>query len=454
VEIRASVEEEAATVLSRRGTILSKGRVLKADHFPSCRNKQLPVQLEAAPNLRRVKDRKIYGVGQPTIEGISDVLKHIHNDDNDRCEGAVVWINLREEPFLFINGRSYCVKDWKRPFDNIERTGITSERVRADEEALRLEILAEASRYGGRILLHGETIPEGDSSVAAKGEVYCYWEEVNEHSIVCYHTLCRKLEEKNGKVAFHRIPVTDEHSLQEKDYDDLQATLMTVPNGAAIVLNCQMGRGRTTTGMVIATMLWRLLAHNEVVTDSDPPPTLRKHSGGMQFHAVMDLVQFISSGNVSGRECVATVDTCVEMCAHMQNIREGVAVRREIAAKYAAKGQSVKEAKELGVAHHYLERYIFLVLYQAFLRDHHRLGRGTQRFTEWMSDHPNRAAIYTLIDRMTLKDSSVAPENDSAKVVTDMSQTEDFLLGFQRFRFERVLMSGFPTIQEYESAAS
>ena len=49
-----------------------------------------------------------------------------------------------------------------------------------------------------RSLRDGETIPEGDSSVAAKGEVYCYWEEVNEQSIVCYRTLCNKLQEKRN----------------------------------------------------------------------------------------------------------------------------------------------------------------------------------------------------------------------------------------------------------------
>ena len=34
-----------------------------------------------------------------------------------------------------------------------------------------------------------------------------------------------------------------------------QARLGNPPDGAALVFNCQMGRGRTTTGMVIASLL-------------------------------------------------------------------------------------------------------------------------------------------------------------------------------------------------------
>lgn len=418
-ELRASVQEETASVLSRRGSILGRGRMLKADHFPSCRNTQLPVQIDSAPNIRDLSDRKIYGVGQPTAEGISDVLNHVK-------ESQVVWVNLREEPFVFINGHPYCVKDWKQPFDNIERTGITTEQVQADEETLKREILEESRRYGGKILLHGETVPEGDNSVAAMGEVYCYWEDIDMESVVCYHTLCECFQgDKN--VTFHRIPVTDEHTFQEKDFDRIYSILAHAPDDAALVFNCQMGRGRATTGMVVGTMLWQLLKHNEVYSNSVlSSPSLG--TGGMQFSAVVELTQLIS-GVISGRECVESVDACVELCADMQNIREAVVIRREKAAKYAARGAPRKEAKELGVARHYLERYMFLVLYQAHLDESAQFsaaGASTVTFTEWMANHSNRTAIYTLIDQMTLEDFCMSRSSSyDSEASTDTSLTQD-----------------------------
>lgn len=401
-ELRATIEEETASVLSRRGSVLSRGRMLKSDHFPSCRNTQLPVQMQSAPNIRQVHDRKIYGVGQPTAEGISDVLLHVH-------EQKILWINLREEPFIFINGHPYCIKDWKHPFDNIERTGITTQQVQADEEQLQREILQEARRNGGKILLHGETVPEGDNSVAAMGEVYCYWEDIDEQSVVCYHTLCQQwnVEGNEKEVAFQRIPVTDEHTLQEKDFDAIHALLAHAPKGAALIFNCQMGRGRATTGMALGTMLWRLLEHREVYSNSVLSPSLAVGTG-MQFSAVVEL-SLLVGGTTSGRQCVAAVDACVELCADMQNIRDAVVVRREKANKYAARGAPSKEATELRVARHYLERYMFLVLYQAYLADSGHVCKPA--FTEWMSEHPNRTAIYALIDQMTLDDYTVSRAN-------------------------------------------
>jgi hypothetical protein len=45
------------------------------------------------------------------------------------------------------------------------------------------------------------------------------------------------------------------HGYQEEVAPRAQARLGDPPEGAALVFNCQMGRGRTTTGMVIAALL-------------------------------------------------------------------------------------------------------------------------------------------------------------------------------------------------------
>lgn len=52
-----------------------------------------------------------------------------------------------------------------------------------------------------------------------------------------------------------RVPVTDEKAPKDSDFELLIQRLWNVPSDAALVFNCQMGRGRTTTGMVIATLV-------------------------------------------------------------------------------------------------------------------------------------------------------------------------------------------------------
>lgn len=52
-----------------------------------------------------------------------------------------------------------------------------------------------------------------------------------------------------------RVPVTDEKAPKSADFAVLAGRAWQPPPGAALVFNCQMGRGRTTTGMIIASLL-------------------------------------------------------------------------------------------------------------------------------------------------------------------------------------------------------
>lgn len=57
------------------------------------------------------------------------------------------------------------------------------------------------------------------------------------------------------EVEYTRVPVTDEKAPKEKDFALLMRRLWKPPEGAALIFNCQMGRGRTSTGMIIASLL-------------------------------------------------------------------------------------------------------------------------------------------------------------------------------------------------------
>ena len=61
---------------------------------------------------------------------------------------------------------------------------------------------------------------------------------------------------ENGyDVQYLRVPVTDEKAPKSEDFGVLAGRAWDPPEGAALVFNCQMGRGRTTTGMIIASLL-------------------------------------------------------------------------------------------------------------------------------------------------------------------------------------------------------
>jgi hypothetical protein len=55
-------------VAGRRGGVLTRGMVLKSDHFASGHTK-LDIHVSGAPNFRQVRATNLYGVGQPTVSG-------------------------------------------------------------------------------------------------------------------------------------------------------------------------------------------------------------------------------------------------------------------------------------------------------------------------------------------------------------------------------------------------
>lgn len=82
-------------------------------------------------------------------------------------------------------------------------------------------------------------------------------------------------------VDYLRVPVTDEKAPKDSDFEVLVQRLHDVPSDAVLVFNCQMGRGRTTTGMIIASLLhlWRLKAF----PGSSPAGACRWTTCGLQW---------------------------------------------------------------------------------------------------------------------------------------------------------------------------
>lgn len=118
-----SIPREPEQVMKLRGgSVLGRKTILKSDHFPGCQNKRLSPQIDGAPNYRQADSVHVHGVAIPTIDGIRNVLEHI-GAQVDRKQTQVLWINLREEPVVYINGRPFVLRDVERPFSNLEYTG-------------------------------------------------------------------------------------------------------------------------------------------------------------------------------------------------------------------------------------------------------------------------------------------------------------------------------------------
>ncbi|XP_038874639.1 paladin isoform X1 [Benincasa hispida] len=386
----------------RGGSVLGKKTILKSDHFPGCQNKRLSPQIDGAPNYRQADSLQVHGVAIPTILGIQNVLKYV-GAQKDGQKAQVLWINLREEPVVYINGRPFVLRDVERPFSNLEYTGIDRARVEQMEARLKEDILIEASRYGNKILVTDE-MPDG--------QMVDQWELVSHDSIKSPLEVYEELQVDGVHVDYERVPVTDEKSPKESDFDILVRKISQVDVNTEIIFNCQMGRGRTTTGMVIATLVYlnRVGASGITRTNSigkvsdcsanvdDNLPNSDEAIRRGEYAVIRSLTRVLEGGAEGKRQ----VDEVIDKCSSMQNLREAIATYRNSILRQA---DEMKREAALSFFVEYLERYYFLICFAVYIHSERSALRSTSSghcsFAEWMKERPE---LYSIIRRLLRRD--------------------------------------------------
>jgi hypothetical protein len=93
--------------------------VLKSDHIPGIA-KDLEYHIKGAPNFRGIPAAPIFGTAQPTTSGIRTILNLLGAKASAGVPGrTVVWINLREEPVVYLNNRPFVLREAEFPFRNM-----------------------------------------------------------------------------------------------------------------------------------------------------------------------------------------------------------------------------------------------------------------------------------------------------------------------------------------------
>jgi len=371
-------DEAKAFVQARDGVVLDAGRVLKFDQHPKIHqgiNLKDQPRINGSPNFRGLPPgpdgpRSIYGTAQPTIEGIRNVLDETTKDGKTAC-----WTSLREEPVVYINGKPLNLRE--RMFNNLENPGADGKDVERTEALLKQDVLREAARNGGRVLVHDET-PEG--------RIVARWKTVTPESVQTTREVFDMLKQEGYKVDYARIPVTDEKRPEEKDFDALVTRLKDVPDDAAMIFNCHAGRGRTTTGMVAAGLMRRAKeggSEDESIKRSRPVHEDIREQGKYkrgEYKVILGMIDVLEQGPKSKAEA----DSAIDQFSSLQNLREDIETYKNKADDTKLSAADRQKARDRG--HDYLERYFYLIAFDAYAKD--QAGSGFQKpFSEWMDEH-------------------------------------------------------------------
>ncbi|SPO31624.1 uncharacterized protein UTRI_06346_B [Ustilago trichophora] len=407
-------------IRNRAGIVLRPFTLLKCDIWRKFieRNSGLPIR--GTVNFRRIPGSNIFATGQPTVDGIRNVVAALQEHYASKTDASsypprtVTWINLREEPIVYVNGKPYCLRQKGMSLRNIKAySGINWDRLLLLEDRLKNDVVNELESGEGRLLLHTET---------SDGTVIPIWEEANPSDVDTVQEIMTNIGtdfKDKVQLRFRRIPMTAE---KPPDFSDISELLSTVLQANVerqpIVLNCQLGRGRSTMTAVLILMIARWLKQGQSklpesklqeVRDDDESSTKgngdEDHSDGLRlspsaqdsgsatpyaretvnadllddtadsrstegshppkraplsYHVINSLLRVIPKG----LEVKRMVDDCIDQCASVTNLREAIEEARLAAED--TEDEALRK-KRIQSAIHNLRRYFLLIVFQSYL---------------------------------------------------------------------------------------
>ncbi|NWV43096.1 PALD protein, partial [Grantiella picta] len=358
--------------------LVTKGtRVLVADER-FCPDVLSTAKEMSVANFRRVPKMPVYGTAQPSSKTLGSVLRYL--TDAKRKHSRIVWINLREEVVLEGNEQIYTLR-----------------------EPGHLEELIPVPAASPQQLEKLEVALKGDLLKCQKWlEVYLEAEKQMKMLKSCLTTQEIFSQQKNScqGLTYRRIPIPDFCAPKEQDFDRLLEAMKSAlaeDSRTAFVFNCSSGRGRTTTAMVVAVLtLWHFngipeMSEEEIVSVPDA-----KYTKG-EFEVVMKVVQLLPDGHRMKKEVDMALDTVSETMTPMHyHLREIIICTY----RQGKSGKDEREARLLQLRSlQYLERYIFLILFNAYL--HLEKKDSWQRpFSLWMREVAAVAGVYEVLNQL------------------------------------------------------
>ncbi|KAG7397234.1 Paladin [Phytophthora boehmeriae] len=410
-----------------QGTKVLKKYVLKTDRIPNCHVLDTP-DGDKAPNFRRLEGTPLYGSAQPSLEGIQLILNRVAADGFSK----VVWVNLREEAVIYVNGRPFTARRSAKLNENDLVSGITGHKIQVLESSLKNSLQEELKLANNQFEYWNEVAPKENELVVdtADPDHVMTLPDLYESADVV------KSIGRMQSVQYHRIPIERENAPEHSDVEMLTRLIdATGGDDTAFVFNCQMGKRRTTTAMVIGRLI--IQRHN-LNLENLPAPAEESDSPGKygNFAVILELQERLANGKEAKRWVDATIDECASIC----NIRTVIHEYHDLS------NLEAKPAKRSYYLHHamsFLERYFYLIIFGEYMIENHKLQlekAGEEpvpdtneeistepSFSKWLQQHPS---LFRLLDDL----GGVRYKSD--KVLANCVLKMDHFFGIARIPFE------------------
>ena len=214
-------------------------------------------RLEGAHNFRQVSGFPVFGVGQPTEDGVLAVVTKVAASTAEPPE-KIVWFNVRKEPVVYINGSPYAPREAAELHKNINPQH-SVEQLDYLEQTFVWLLQNRADDAGGVLKVHKD-LAFCENPLEREEDV----EEVKVEKLSSQQDVLAAV----SSVQAYRLPANEERAPAEYCFDMLVSILKDVPAAMPCVFSDQIGRGRTTNTMVIACLVKEIQITTELRSGS------------------------------------------------------------------------------------------------------------------------------------------------------------------------------------------
>merc|ERR1711879_1005656 len=336
-----------------------------ADQFDKMQ--KLPDPLPGAPNFHRIPGYKVYTTGQPTLEGIKNVLEKVTGTIYPK-DGPIIWLNLRQEPDVYVNGQPICARPPNKIGEYAELGAVTRDLIKADEAEFFKVVEGRVKENGGK--LKYVTISKEEKEV-----------EVKELTTLSEAML--KAKEDFPGLVHWRVPVCNSASPLETDFDIICNTLVGTSINTPVIVTDQVGLSRATTGSVIACLFKEfqinasfeglvetvpgvnldLLKMDKYTMDSKKDPLFRG-----EFEVVKEVVNTLKDGAGAKNECDKVIDkngTPKTGGTGIKQLRENIA---ESKLSYEIMDDAAQAFLKMKIMDN-IHKYYYLIVFTAYMRE-------------------------------------------------------------------------------------
>jgi len=356
---------------------MPEGEITKAaamlDHFEKIQ--KLPDKVDGVPNFRRVPGYKVFCCGQPTQEGFVKAIEKAIGDKWPK-DGPIIWLNMRQEPIVYIDGKPVCARPPNKIGEYAELGDVTRASIKADEEEFVKVLKNRAEGNGGKLKV---------------SDVFKKESEIEAKEIVSLHDVIEKLKGTFPGLTHNRIPVCNSASPLEGDFDTLCGALLGTNVNCPVIVNCQVGLSRSTTGCVSACLFreFQLSASFEGLVETVPGVNLEllrmdnyelsKDKDALfrgEFEVVKELVAAIpgaGEGEAAKRECDKVIDKNgpAPKGTGIKQLRENIA---ESKLSYEIMDDAAQAFLKTKIMDN-IQKYFYLICFTGYLREQSKLGK-------------------------------------------------------------------------------